>query len=203
MTTTPLEDFKQSWTKAKEAKDPNAPFCTLATVTEDGFPMTRTVGLREVDDEKGTVLLFINDTSPKYRQLEATSKFELLCFWNNPDMIQYRMRGDSWKTLDDQDMEQRWRNKPKTSQLLDYYYSHCQPQSSVLRGGRQEFVETMRKLKEEFKDKEVPFQPIATGLVLELQEIEEWRGSPTDRLHERYMFQKTASGSWEKKTLVP
>lgn len=195
----PLAQFRYDWTQAQQANDPHAPFGTLATVTDEGFPTARVVTLREVNVEAGTFLIFSNDACPKYRQLEASSQFELVFFWTTPSMIQYRVRGNTWKKLDD--MKERWTNKPKSSQLLDYYYTHHQPQSSVCR--RDEFLDTMQHLKEEFADREVPFQSTATGIVLEPNEIEEWRGSVSDRLHERYLHRKTDTGQWQKHALVP
>ena len=59
--------FQSDWAEAKEARDPNAPFCTFATVDENGFPRCRIVGLREIDVDKGTFMLFGNATSPKFR----------------------------------------------------------------------------------------------------------------------------------------
>ena len=212
----PFEQFMEDWAAAKEHKDPNAPFCILATVDGEGFPRTRIVGIREVNLEKESIMLFINDTSPKFRELQATNKFEVLIFWQKPRMIQYRLRGIKWTRLEQSKMEELWKKKPKQSQLLDYYYTHHRPQSSSLAGksdsGRTEFVETMQSLQKEFLegDKEIPFQSIATGLILEPNEIEEWRGS-SDRLHERYLYKKmiTIGGrdsttvSWKKETLVP
>mmetsp|Transcript_2243 Transcript_2243/g.3241 ORF Transcript_2243/g.3241 Transcript_2243/m.3241 type:complete len:250 (-) Transcript_2243:237-986(-) len=231
--------FQKDWTSAKDANDPNAPFCTLATVlqqrthTNDDsndissitIPRTRTVTLREVDAEKGSIVLYINKESPKYAQLQQSTDdvggscggaFEILTFWTSPAMIQYRLSGTSWSTLDQDTMKDRWRFKPKTSQLLDYYYIHHQAQSSVLNrsgGGREGFVKTMTNLTEEFANKDVPFQPVATGLILHVTEIEEWRGSVTNRLHERYLYkrkttlesckEKEDSPKWQKQVLVP
>lgn len=207
----PFEGFLKDWAAAKESKDSNAPFCVLATVTKDGFPRSRIVGLREVDGDIGTILLFVNDASPKFRELQATNKYELLTFWTHPDMLQYRIRGTKWTRLTTKKMEELWAKKPKTSQLLDYYYTQCQPQSSSLNNnesdavsGRVDFVKTMKKLQLEFAEKDVPFQSIATGLVLEPNEIEEWRGSETDRLHERYLYKRLGNSlSWQRESLVP
>lgn len=199
-----LSRFQSDWSAAQQAKDPNAPFCTLSTVDSDGFPRSRIVGLREIDTTTEAFLVFGNKTSPKFQDLAATSKYELTTFWTKPTMIQYRISGHVWRTLDDQEMESKWHKKPKRSQLLDYYYTHYQPQSSVLEGGRAQFLETMEQLKQQFANKPIPVQPTNAGLVLEPFRIEEWRGDVVERLHERYLYQKTERArQWQKQTLVP
>jgi len=201
-----IAQFQKDWSDARAANDPNAPFCTLATVDhETGFPKMRTVGLREIDAEKGTFLLLVNQKSPKLHELKTSGgKFELMTFWQQPNMLQYRIAGDKWSLLEEDDVRERWKGKPKMAQLLDHYYEHYQGQSTVL-DGRESFLDTMKALAQEYADKEVPFpSSIPTGLVLSPTVIEEWRGSPTDRLHERYLYTRPASGmQWNKQALVP
>lgn len=199
----PVARFLRDWSHAKEIGDPHAPFCTLATTTEDGFPATRIVTVREVNAKMGGVLIGTNSTSPKMRQLETTGKYELLFFWTSPTMIQYRMRGSEWRKLDDAAMKKMWDKKPKRSQLLDYYYGNCKAQSSLCKS-RDEFVSSMQELSSKFSVAEVPFEATSTGLIFEPSEIEEWRGSVEDRLHERYLHQKSQMGEWlPSKVLVP
>jgi len=71
----PLERLVADWELAKQDKDPNAPFCTLITIDHDtGFPTGRILGLREIHLSTGEILVFINATSPKWKQLMACSK---------------------------------------------------------------------------------------------------------------------------------
>lgn len=202
-TSTPFAKLIRDWHAAKESKDPNAPFCTLMTMDEEsGFPTGRILGMREVDPS-GTILLYINNTSPKWKQLKANSKYEILLFWTVPNTIQYRLRGTEWATLDKDTLEQRWQMKPHTAKILDYYYSNCQAQTTALSNGRDDFLNGMQKLQNQFVGQEVPFQSIAEGLILKPSRVEEWRNSPQDRLHERYLHEKTNSDSWETTALVP
>ena len=126
----PIETFRADWSKAREEKDPNAPFCTLVTVSSTTnsavAPTARIVGLRKVTEEGG-FLVFINSTGPKWTELKANPHYELLIFWPTL-MIQYRIRGNQLKTLDQEEMKELWEKKPHTSKLLDYYYTHHQPQ---------------------------------------------------------------------------
>ncbi|CAB9508859.1 Pyridoxine/pyridoxamine 5'-phosphate oxidase [Seminavis robusta] len=202
----PLSQFLSDWAKAKEAKDSNAFFCTLATVTEDGAPELRMLALRGVDAARGTFLIETHDSSPKFHQLKANGKWSLLTFWNQPIMMQYRIKGTGITLLDATEMEERFQKKPKSAQLLPLYYANHQAQSSVLKGGREEFVSTMKDLlNKEYAEKPVPFQPSLVGIQFKPDVIEEWRGSAADRLHERYryVYQKSEAGLWNKETLVP
>eukprot|EP00934_Nitzschia_sp_Nitz4_P004588 Nitzschia sp. Nitz4//scaffold57_size113557//40309//40938//NITZ4_003988-RA/size113557-processed-gene-0.31-mRNA-1//-1//CDS//3329554837//4578//frame0 len=200
----PFPKLIEDWQAARGVKDPNAPFCTLMTIDESGFPTGRVLGLREIDD-KGNMLVYINDTSPKWNQLLANSKYEILLFWTSPNMMQYRIRGSQWKAMDDDIIQQRWQEKPKPAKVLDYYYSTKIPQSQVLPGGRAQFVEEMTDLRAAFADesKEVPFQSIAKGLILQPNVVEEWRNSLEDRLHHRYLHKKVSEDEWETQALVP
>lgn len=194
----PIETFLNDWTKAKESKDQNSPFCTLVTVSKDLCPSARIVGLREVTQE-GEFLIFLNRTSPKWKQLQETNKYELLVFWPSL-MIQYRISGSRWSTMDDEEMKKLWVNKPHRSKLLDYYYQNYQPQSSEL-DSRQAFLDDMKLLGERFPD-DVPRQETNTAVLLQPAVIEEWRGDLKDRLHHRCLYE-LKDGEWIATTLVP
>lgn len=202
----PWEQLRQDWEAAKAAKDPQAPFCTLMTVTAAGAPTGRILGLRDIRVDTGELLVYTNSTSPKWQHLQAANaKFEVLLFWTTPHMVQYRLSGATWTTVDEKSMRQQWATyKPQRSKLLDYYYHNIQPQSSELTGGRSSFVQDMQRLTREFQDEEVPFQTVNVGLLLQPCVVEEWRASPADRLHERYLHErKDQSNEWQRKTLVP
>ena len=149
-TSNPLEQVLHDWQAAKAANDPHAPFGTLLTVTAEGAPTGRILGLREVRTD-GKILVYTNSTSPKWHQLSANPHFELLLFWTTPNMVQYRIRGSSWTTVDEPTMRTQWDTyKPHRSKLLDYYYQNTQAQSSELAGGRQEIVHAMQQLSHKF-----------------------------------------------------
>ena len=209
----PFEQLAQDWQAAKDAQDPNAPFCTLMTVANDSVenngvrPTGRILGLREITQD-GTLLVYTNDTSPKFQQLSTCPRYEILLFWTRPQMIQYRLAGSQWSTVPVDEMKEQWdKHKPYRSKLLDYYYNHKQPQSTVLQGGRQQFLDEMNALNQQFQQAgggQVPFQSVNVGLLLKPSAVEEWRSSNEDRLHERYVYKQEQNGKrWAKETLVP
>eukprot|EP00977_Amphora_coffeiformis_P024146 scaffold15108_cov180-Amphora_coffeaeformis.AAC.22 len=221
----PFATLWQDWQAAKAAKDANAPFCTLMTIQDDGFPTGRILGLRDIrindddnNDNDGALVVYVSKTSPKWQQLSSSSnsnsgKYEILLFWTQPRMLQYRLSGTAWTAVDDTELQEQYElYKPQQSKYLDYYYAHHQAQSTVLEGGRSAFVETMQQIKAHFetdddknRTKPVPFSAdVAGGLILQPSRIEEWRASPQDRWHERYRHEKTNGGSeWSTQALVP
>lgn len=121
----------------------------------------------------------------------------------------------------EQDMKQRWmQHKPHNAKLLDYYYDHCQGQSSEIKH-RKDFLNDMQQLQAQFADEcqVVPFSGNVKGLLLKPKIMEEWRASTsTDRLHERNLHEKLAvttsshdnttirtgvKASWTTKPLIP
>ncbi len=192
----PISIFLENWDKARAANDPNASFCVLGTVSTLGEISLRTVVLRYV--QNGAFVLFVNNTGPKWKDLEATSEYEILIFWPSL-MQQYRVRG-SLGEISEEEMRVHWENKPYSSKLLDHFYCDYFAQSSVI-DSRELLLSGMAELKRKFPE-EVPFPDSAKGLSLEANRIEVWHGSPEDRLHHRHLY-SLVDGSWEQATLVP
>jgi len=200
----PIDSFKKDWQSAKAANESAAHYCTLATVDnhffeKKGQPSIRTLVLREVTED--SFIVFINNSSPKWQELEHSDQWELMTFW--PDaMQQYRVRGELTQVSSEQ-MQQHWHNKPYDSKILDYYYNSCQSQSSVI-GSREHLLQEIKQLKKKYpSDADIPVQGNAIGINLKATYIEQWYAVLSDRLHERYLYQLTDTGEWHKRTLVP
>ena len=194
----PIENFKKNWQEAQSVKDSNAHYCTLATVAKNGQPSMRTIVLREVTDD--SFVLFINDTSPKWEELEGSRQWELMVFWPSL-MQQYRIQGE-FSQIPLESMKQHWANKPYDSKIIDHYYDRNQSQSSVIRS-RKNLQEGINQLKQEYPaDAEIPFPANAIGIYFKASYIEEWYGVEKDRLHERYRYLLSGE-EWKKDILVP
>ena len=194
----PLETFKADWKQARTINDPNAEFCFFATASMDGQPSVRTLVLREVTDQ--AFVIFLSNTGPKWEQLQNNKRYELLVFWALP-MLQYRIRG-TFREIAAGQMKQNWMHKDYHAKLLDHYYLKYHSQSSLI-SARENFLEGIESLKKEYPStEEVPFPTSIMGLQLIADHVEEWRGSPEDRLHERYLY-RLENGQWSQSVMVP
>lgn len=194
----PIEIFRDNWEKAKSLGDASAAYCTLGSVSDNGQVSTRTLVLREVTDD--SFVIFINNTSPKWKQLDHSQKIELLVFWPSL-MHQYRIRGEL-EFIPEETMRLHWTNKPYDSKIIDNYYSDYQSQSSVL-DSRDTLVTGINRLKSTYPtEASVPFPTNAEGVKIRANYIECWYGSDEDRLHGRHLY-TLSDNWWERKVLVP
>lgn len=194
----PLSIFNINWQRAKEANDANAGVCSLATVSDNGEVSIRTLVLREVNNEYFVV--FINESSPKWTQLNGAGHYELHVFWPTL-MQQFRARGEC-QQISMEKMEEHWNMKPYDSKILDHYYTTVKAQSSEI-SSREELLAGINALKKKYPTADdIPFSPIAKGVNLKASSVEHWRGSPEDRIHHRHLYLLEGT-SWQKKILVP
>ena len=194
----PIEKFKADWKQAKLQGDPNAAYCSLTTITKAGEAAVRVLVLRDVTDD--AFIIFINNASPKWQQLNAARQYELLVFW--PSLLcQYRLRG-SFKEIPGSQMEQNWQKKPYISKIMDHYYLAFQAQSSII-NDEVVFLENINQLKSKYpQNKEVPFPGNAIGVCLKPTAIEQWYGSVEAGLHERNLY-TLDKGHWNRQCVVP
>jgi pyridoxine/pyridoxamine 5'-phosphate oxidase len=196
--TSPIEIIRENWKQAKSLGDANADFCTFATASENGQACLRTLVLRDITGE--SLVVFVNNTSPKWEQLEYSDKMEVLLFWPSL-MQQYRIRGDL-EVMPKEIIRQHWCKKPYESKIIDNFYSAYQPQSSTVES-RESLLEDINKLKNDYPEPDdVPFPENAEGVIVRANYIETWHGSATDRIHDRCLY-TLEDGQWEKATLVP
>ncbi len=194
----PIEIFNTNWQKARTAGDPNAHYCTLATVADSGQVAMRTLVLREVTD--GGFTIFTSATSPKWRDLNSSRAFELLVFWPTL-MQQYRIRGQL-EAVDDELMQIHWARKPYEAKILDLYYASVASQSSLL-DSRGRFLEQIDQLKKQFPSaSDISYPQQVRGITIRANYIEVWQGSDVDRLHHRSLYLQS-DAHWQETILVP
>ena len=190
----PLQVLREHYQQAMAEGDPAAKTCTLATV-EHGEVSLRTLVLRELA-ARGPVI-FINDSSPKWRALMAGGHSELLLFWPS-QMRQYRLRG-TWQVLGEDEMLEHWQNKPDAAKLLDHLYQRL-PQSSTLTSAAQ-LREELDGLRQRFAGADIPFVGNARGVVLAVDYLESWCAA-ADGVHQRRLYRRL-NGDWLSEPLVP
>lgn len=195
----PVLEILAAREQARQHRDPQVDVCLIATVTAQGRPEVRAVSLRDIDD-RGLGLL-LNTTSPKWQQLAASGQCSVHILWSSIRR-QYRVYG----RLDPMEPERLlvyWQRKNHGSRLLEYYYEAFHPQSQPI-PCRGHLLQGIAALRQRYPTKEALSAPPPTlqGVYLYPTEIDVWHGSPEDRLHDRRLFTRTATG-WSCETLVP
>lgn len=194
--TDPVAQIVADRERAREAGDPFADLCVLATADPGGVPGVRTLVLRDVGPQG--VGLLVSGTSPKWAPL-ADGRYECLLVWL-AIRRQYRIRG-GLAPMPETLVETYWEQKLHESRLLDVYYRTCQPQSSPV-GSRERFLAGIERLRQTHPTAEaVPRPDLLRGVYLIPERIEAWRGSP-DRLHDRRLYARQGPG-WTEEVLVP
>ena len=183
--------------RASGLGDPLANLCMLATVDEQGAPALRTLVVRGVDAR--AVLIFINRSSPKWGELHAAGRYELLCYYSSLG-LQYRLRG-SIVEHDVDAVRLSWTQKPYRTKLLDWFYEHERRQSAPLES-REDLVAGHRRMQARYPDPEsLPVPEGVRGLDLIVEKMERLDLSPAP-VHERRAFAR-AGGGWREVPLVP
>ena len=86
--------------------------------------------------------------------------------------------------------------------MRELYYETLHAQSQPI-SSRAYLLQGMEELEQRYPDKDtVPLPDSLQGVYLYPTEIDVWHGSPDDRLHDRRLFTRTATG-WSCCPLVP
>lgn len=187
----PVKQFETWLDEAvkSEILDPTA--MTIATIDENGFPQSRIVLLKYID-ESGFVF-FTNYKSRKGKSIERNSSVSLLFFWPELER-QVRIEGFA----------------AKTSQEFSEKYFHSRPLESRIGAWASEQSNEIpnRKYLEErfesFKEKfgfSPPLPDFWGGYNVSPVKIEFWQGRE-NRLHDRILYEKE-SENWTIKRLAP
>ena len=183
--------------RASSLDDPFANLCVLATVGEQGTPALRTLVVRGIDSR--ALQVFINRSSPKWAELHAAGRFELVCYYARLG-LQYRLRGGV-AAHDIDAVRRSWTRKPYRTKLLDWYYEHERPQSAPL-PSREELVAGHRRMQARFPDPEsVPVPDGVRGLDLVVDYLERLDLNALP-VHERRAFVRRRE-TWQETALVP
>ena len=193
----PIELVVADRTAARDSKDPNADICFLALAGPDAKASIRTLVLRDIVANK--FVLFMNETSPKWRQLSANAHYEIL-LWYPSQQKQYRISGSSEK-LPQSIVDANWQYRPDGSKFLDYVYQEMAPQSSII-DSRQILVDEIDRIKSRYPVPNMKPPRYVAGIQLIAERIEVLDLNREDRIHDRRMFRLTDSG-WQSRVMVP
>ena len=170
--------------------DPNA--ASIATVDENNRPSTRTVLLKYFD-ERGFVF-FTNFGSKKAEHIESNPHVAMLFFWSEAAR-QVKIRGTAEK-IPTRETLKYFVSRPRGSQIGAWVSA----QSSVITSRSLLEIE-FQKLKNKFKNKDVPLPSFWGGYRVRPVAIEFWQ-SRTNRLHDRFLY-SLDGGEWSVNRLAP
>jgi pyridoxamine 5'-phosphate oxidase len=189
----PLELMASDRSRARERNDPCANLCTLATVDAAGHPQARTLVLRDMG---GRLAVFVNETSPKWQQLNDSQSLAVVVWLPSVD-VQYRLQCQS-RPVAKHDVHDSWQLRPNAPKRLDWYYTRTRPQSSPI-----DHRETLLSELEDLKLRHPLVAPrTSAGIYIEPFKVERLCLSMPGGIHDRRSYQHRADG-WHETVLVP
>lgn len=189
-----LATFRGLLDEARASADPEPTAMTLATVV-DGRVSARVVLLKGVD-ERG-FRFFTNYESAKGEQLAAHPQVALCFHWKTlREQVQVRVEGRA-ERLSASESDAYFATRARGSQLGAWASRQSQPLAD-----RAEFEARLAEFETRFADAPVPRPPHWGGYVVVPDCIEFWYGAGF-RLHERWRYERTATGNWRKGLLYP
>lgn len=177
---------------AAELPEPNA--MVLATADADGFPSSRTV-LAKGLDERG-VVFFTNFTSAKMHALKSTRYASATFPWLALQR-QAHLRGPI-EMIPATETTEYWHTRPRGAQLGAW----ASAQSSVIRSRRALDVALDHAAQRFAAAERVPLPPHWGGVRIRPETVEFWQGRP-NRMHDRLRFILDGDGDWTVERLAP
>lgn len=190
----PLIRFYADRQAARDAQDPMAAVCVLATVDDLGWPQARTLVLRDVNDGEFQGLgIYINASSPKWQQCQGPVCIQT---WWPSVQVQYRMQVRC-KALPKEHIGESWQLRPDAPKHMDWLYQqHAQ-------GSEVSSRETLLQMLQDLSTPEPLTAPDgAKGLLLVPETVERLDLTQANGVHDRVRYHLQASG-WEPHTLIP
>lgn len=192
----PLTQFHSDRQLARDAGDPMAHVCVLATVDGQGYPQARTLVLRSVvDNNSPRLALFINANSPKWAELANSESACVQVYWPSVE-LQYRMQVQT-EALDPKLVAESWQFRPDAPKKMDWLYQQHAQSTAI--ADREQLLMQLDQL-------ETP-EPLvapeaAKGLLIQVTEIERLDLTKNNGVHNRTLY-TLKQGKWDQQTLIP
>ncbi len=165
---------------------------SISTLGTDGYPKSRIVLLKEVEQEK--FVFYSNYTSEKAIALEQTPKICIHFFW--PSLERQVIIKATVDKTSRQKSEHYFHSRPRGSQLGAWTSN----QSSQV-NSREKLLEQLAYYENKFEGKEIPLPDFWGGYECTPYSFEYWQGRP-NRLHDRILYERQ-EGDWSFKRLQP
>jgi len=189
----PIDQF-ELWLSAavkEELLEPNA--MTLATQSNKAFPSSRTVLLKELDDE--SLIFYTNYNSQKSLEMEEHAKVGLNFTWL-PLSRQIRILGHASKTSEERS-DTYFAKRPRKSQMA----AIASNQSSVL-DSREALESCFNEVSKKYGEGDpIPRPTFWGGWKVKPILFEFWQGR-RNRMHDRFQYQ-LVNGDWIIERLAP
>src|SRR5690554_5436647 len=188
----PFTQFNQWMREVIDSGEKEPTAMTLSTCGTDGFPHSRIVLIKFVDEEGFT--FFTNYNSTKGKDIEANNAVGLHFFWSNLER-QIKIVGFAEKTSRELS-DNYFKTRPVESQIGAW----ASEQSEEIQS--REYLENrFAYYRNKFENKLIPLPPHWGGYKVKPVKIEFWQGR-SSRLHDRIVYEKASDG-WDIKRLAP
>ncbi len=191
-THSPLDIFNSWLSLAKNTLDTDYNAMIISTNSLDGFPASRIVLLREVNNEG--FVFYTNYNSDKGKEIQADPKVSMNFFWRELEK-QIRIRGVISK-ISAEKSDEYFQSRPRKSQIGAW----VSDQSSVIES-REQLVQKEIELTKKLEGSEVPRPENWGGYIVQPSFMEFWQGR-SGRLHDRLRF-TLEKNQWRADRLSP
>jgi pyridoxamine 5'-phosphate oxidase len=188
----PIEQFKDWFTEALAAEQPDAEAMTLSTATPVGRVSARIVLLKGCD-ERGFVF-FTNYESRKGVELVNNPYAALTFYWHTLNR-QVRIEGEVEK-VSPEESGSYYQTRPRGSQIGAW----ASPQSQEI-SGREVLEQRVAEIAARYEAEPIECPPFWGGYLLRPDSIEFWQGRES-RLHDRILY-TWQNGVWRITRLAP
>ncbi len=190
----PIVQFKAWFGMAwDDVRIPHPEVMCLSTIDLDGYPDSRIVLLRGID-ERGFVF-FTNSESVKGRSLARVPRAAMTMYWE-PLGYQVRVQGDVVK-VSDGESDVYFASRPRLSQIGAW----ASRQSEGL-DSRSALELRVSEYERQFEGRDVPRPDYWFGQRIVPNKIEFWMDRPF-RLHDRFLYEKRDGDEWQRRRLFP
>ncbi|MCY7354839.1 MAG: pyridoxamine 5'-phosphate oxidase [Lysobacter sp.] len=191
-----LATFTTLFDEARASDEPEPTAMTVASSTLEGRVSARTVLLKAFD-ARGFVF-YTHLDGRKGLELQENPQAALLLMWKRLRQggVQVRVEG-SVVIVGDAEADAYFASRPRLSQIGAW----ASAQSETLES-REVLEKRIAQYEREFEGRDVPRPPDWSGFRVVPRAIEFWYGAKF-RLHERWLYERDASGDWSKRMLYP
>jgi pyridoxamine 5'-phosphate oxidase len=189
----PIEQLKNWWSDARKAQIPDLDAITLSTVDTNNRPDARMVLLKYISHEG--LEFFTNYKSAKARQLENNPYAAMTLYWSKLER-QVRIRGLVSKSSRARSQDY-FMKRPRGAQISAW----VSQQSSVV-SSREELDKGFEEIESRFLNQEIICPEHWGGYTLFPDYFEFWQGR-SNRLHDRFSYQRDNDNQWNIERLAP